>query len=218
MKDFWKKHRKKLLVGAALLGFAVFVLALYLLGFRITYDPAIITDWDAVSAGISLLGVLVSGVAIYYAVQVPKKIADRQDRIALFEKRFEVYSELRSMRAFAKLILETLEHLKMKYHPLDIQMLVSMAYGIDFRSDQEYMAFFRSILPIFHEISLLFPEISNRDARKIGDAFVELYGLGCALQEKEKFAEIDRNCRVLEEIISKYDTLFKEYLSILEND
>ncbi len=40
---------------------------------------------------VSVVGVVVSGLAIYYAVQVPKKIADRQDKIALFDKRFVCY-------------------------------------------------------------------------------------------------------------------------------
>lgn len=46
-------------------------------------------DWLAVI--LSFFSVVLSGTAIWFAVQVPKKIADRQDKIALFEKRYHLY-------------------------------------------------------------------------------------------------------------------------------
>lgn len=44
-------------------------------------------DWLAVA--LSFFSIIISGIAIWFAVQVPKKIADRQDKIALFEKRMQ---------------------------------------------------------------------------------------------------------------------------------
>mgnify|MGYP004538193749 CR=1 FL=1 len=67
------------------------IILLYVLGFRITYNPEIINDWDAVSGCAAWASVFVSGLAIYYAIQVPKKIAEDQNKIALFEKRYEIY-------------------------------------------------------------------------------------------------------------------------------
>lgn len=64
------------------------IILLYILGFRITYNPEIINDWDAVSGCAAWASVFVSGLAIYYAIQVPKKIAEDQNKIALFEKRY----------------------------------------------------------------------------------------------------------------------------------
>lgn len=68
---------------------------LYQMGFRITYAPELETNWDAVSAVaawtgilVSVVGVVASFLAVWYAIQVPQKIADRQDKIALFEKRY----------------------------------------------------------------------------------------------------------------------------------
>ena len=64
------------------------IILLYVLGFRITYNPEIINEWDAVSGCAAWASVFVSGLAIYYAIQVPKKIAEDQNKIALFEKRY----------------------------------------------------------------------------------------------------------------------------------
>lgn len=46
-------------------------------------------DWLAVV--LSFFSIAISGVAIWFAVRVPKTIADRQDKIALFEKRYECF-------------------------------------------------------------------------------------------------------------------------------
>lgn len=78
-----------------------FVLVLFCLGFRITYASKLENSWDAISASADWAGVIVaiisvfaSFLAIWFAIQVPKRIADRQDKIVLFEKRLECYSTL----------------------------------------------------------------------------------------------------------------------------
>ena len=67
----------------------IITIILALLGFKITYNPDLDNNWDAVSACAAWVGVVVSGLAIYYAIKVPKKIAENQNKIALFEKRYE---------------------------------------------------------------------------------------------------------------------------------
>ena len=59
-------------------------------------------DW--VSIGISLAGVVLSFVAIIVAVQVPKKIAKQQDKISLFEKRYECYTVIQKILAIGEQI------------------------------------------------------------------------------------------------------------------
>lgn len=54
----------------------------------------------------SFIGIIVSGIAIWFAVQVPKKIADRQDNIALFEKRFNLYKILISCNSFGENLMK----------------------------------------------------------------------------------------------------------------
>ena len=73
----------------------VVILTLYIFGFRITYNPELDNNWDGVSACAAWVAVFVAGVgsviSIYFAIQVPKKIAEEQNRIALFEKRYEIF-------------------------------------------------------------------------------------------------------------------------------
>lgn len=62
----------------------------FLLGFRITYAPELENSWEAISAVASWASVAVSAVAVWAAVQIPKKIADQQNKIALVNSRLEI--------------------------------------------------------------------------------------------------------------------------------
>lgn len=59
-------------------------------------------DWLTVI--LSAFSIAISGAAIWFAVQVPKKIANRQDKIALFEKRYCAYSSLLTLQLFSHAI------------------------------------------------------------------------------------------------------------------
>lgn len=102
-----KKCRKKKIKFLSVLVIALFTLlaVFYFAGFRITYNPDLITDWDAVSGCAAWAGILTSSLlsiaAIIYAIRVPKEIADRQDKIALFEKRIDCYNAIQSLIACA---------------------------------------------------------------------------------------------------------------------
>ena len=85
----------------------ILVLILFLCGFRITYSPSLENSWNAISAVASWASVFVSGLAIYYAIQVPKRIAEDQNKITLFEKRYEVYKTLTDCFAFAFMLENT---------------------------------------------------------------------------------------------------------------
>lgn len=69
------------------------IVVLYCLGFRITYAPELENSWNAVSAVAACVGVLASFIAIWFAIQVPKKIAEQQNKIALLEKRVQLYMD-----------------------------------------------------------------------------------------------------------------------------
>lgn len=56
-------------------------------------------DWLTVA--MSFVSIVVSGITIWFAVQVPRKIADRQDKIALFEKRFKCYMSIQDVIYFS---------------------------------------------------------------------------------------------------------------------
>lgn len=106
-----RSTKKKISIICAILsvvGILGGISILYALGFRVTYAPELENSWDAISAVaswagviVAVVGVFVSGLAIYYAVQVPQKIADRQDKIELFTKRIECYTCIQNLIACA---------------------------------------------------------------------------------------------------------------------
>lgn len=67
------------------------VVGLYFCGFRITYAPELENSWNAISACAGWASAVFSFIAILVAIQIPKKIADQQNKIALFEKRHTFY-------------------------------------------------------------------------------------------------------------------------------
>lgn len=103
------KFLKKWLVAAILLlVIAVFIAVMALYGWRVTYAPELENSWNAISAFgtwasviVSAVGVMASFVAIWYAIRVPKEIAYQQDKIALFEKRYEAYSSILTLEVFS---------------------------------------------------------------------------------------------------------------------
>ena len=90
----------------------VFLLLMYQMGFRITYAPDLENNWDAISGTaswmsviVSVLGVIASFGAVWYAIQ----ISDKQNKIALFEKRYRVYRTLISCDFFSACVFVSKE-------------------------------------------------------------------------------------------------------------
>lgn len=92
------KEKKKYIAIAVLCLTAIFglIACLYAFGFRITYAPELENSWDAISACAAWAGVLSSFIAIWFAIRVPKKISEEQNKIVLFEKRYEVFEKIES--------------------------------------------------------------------------------------------------------------------------
>ena len=62
-------------------------------------------NWlDYVQVIATIISVIISALAVIMAVRIPKKIAEKQDKIALFNKRFDSFSSLQKCLAFAELI------------------------------------------------------------------------------------------------------------------
>lgn len=130
MKKFIKGKWFPLALAAVIA--AILALILFLFGFRITYSPELDNNWDAVSACASWAGVITSFVAIWFAIKVPKKIADRQDKIALFEKRYKVYDILSNCISFSYSIsysINKMEHTNKILNREDIQMLFIVSFS-----------------------------------------------------------------------------------------
>ncbi len=66
-------------------------------------------NWlDYIQVTASIISIIISALAVVMAVRIPKKIADKQDKIALFNKRFDSFSSFQKCQAFADL-LKTME-------------------------------------------------------------------------------------------------------------
>lgn len=76
----------------------------FIMGFRITYAPWMENDWGAIDAVGTWAAAIISGAAIWFAVITPKRIADKQDKIALFEKRYAFYEALTSCTSFSSIL------------------------------------------------------------------------------------------------------------------
>lgn len=88
MKNFIKGRWFPLLVAILIVAAVAFVMALF--GWRITYAPNLENSWDAISAVAAWAGVIGAVLAIFSAIWV----ANRQNKIALIEKRLNVISKI----------------------------------------------------------------------------------------------------------------------------
>ena len=73
-------------------------------GFRITYAPELENSWEAISAVASWAGIIVSiasAVAAFMAVWYAIQVADKQNQIAMFEKKYELYALVHYCEIFA---------------------------------------------------------------------------------------------------------------------
>lgn len=111
MKELTKKRWFVFLLGiliavVALLGIGFI---LYCNGYRIVYPEQFETSWDAVSGFAAWFGVIVSVVsaaASFFAIWFAVRVADQQNKIALFEKRYKCWMEIQNLWACARWIKE----------------------------------------------------------------------------------------------------------------
>lgn len=96
MKELAKKRWVVFLLGILIAVVVLFGIGfvLYCNGYRITYPQQFETSWDAVSGFAAWFGVVVSVVsaaASFFAIWFAVRVADKQNKIALFEKRYELF-------------------------------------------------------------------------------------------------------------------------------
>lgn len=157
VKQKWFPFIVALTLVGALLGF------LYHIGFRITYAPKLENSWDAISACAAWAGVGASFVAIWFAIRVPKKIAEEQNKIALFEKRYECFQFFERCHCLYKGVenASTIDELRkefqfvfknIKWEEQDREIVI---HHIE---QYEY---------ILHQMQFLFPNIEEKDANNL---------------------------------------------------
>lgn len=180
---------KKIIKGKWIFGAIVVVMVFFLLvflyckGFRITYAPALENSWDAISAFAAWAGVALSFATMMVAIQIPKIIADRQDKIALFEKRMECFTTLQNIFAFARQISDAKQI-------IDIQAAIKIYFGEAalFTEKQNYTWYIITLKrqePKIVEGLFLFPKYNEKIIQDVLINIIELSVL-VAVETKEE--------------------------------
>lgn len=168
MKKFIKGRWFPLIVAISILVLvAGVVLVMALLGWRFTYAPELENSWDAVSAFASWVGVIMSFLAVMAAVWIPKRIADQQDKIALFEKRVACFAMLETQRQIYFSIKDETDIQKIKHG-------VALVYSTDPLCDFNRINFFVLVDKFSNQctqMSFLFDGIKYKEASELGIAF-----------------------------------------------
>lgn len=137
---------------------AVIVCVMILCGWRFTYAPELENNWDAVSGVSGWFGVVASFMAILYAVRV----ADKQNQISLFEKKYELFEIVMN----CKILSDSLKGVKTN---LDVRMsfLATLCYGSidrDKVTDNTYVSAKEiAILQKLKQVPFLFKGIEELD-------------------------------------------------------
>lgn len=181
---------------------------LYFFGFRITYAPELENSWNAISACAGWASVVVAGLAIYYAILVPKKIAEEQNKIALFEKRYEVFQLFERCSSFANAIQksETTEDMRkdcmilfdeLKYEELDFKIVMKKVY------------YFEHTL---HQMEFLFSGILEKDVHEL---YSSLWKVLLAIIGNENISECKKAyINTVSEFAHKYHNIIWNELTL----
>lgn len=205
----------------------VFVVA-GLCGFRITYASELETSWDAVSAVAAWAAVIVAVLsagasvgAIWTAIRVPQKIADKQDKIALFEKRYKCYIAVQTLLVCGKQIS------KDGKTPLDIQKYMMMYFGAPDDYSFEYAQVKYQMILKQNEIIIisgefLFSGFKAEPIQEISRAATELFVLVSAFPDGANRKPLpqyvikcrDEYCNLCNQYMDKYIELMERELQL----
>lgn len=167
MKKFIQERWFPLIAAIAILVLvAGVILTMVLFGWRFTYAPELETNWDAVAAVATWVGVFASFSAIMVAIWIPKKIADRQDKIALFERRYESFQFFEECFVLYKKSVDKslAEVINVQCcHMLGVQKIEDLN-RYDFQNKVKHFEY------LLHQMEFLFPGIQEKDVSKLYNA------------------------------------------------
>lgn len=132
-----------------------------LFGWRITYAPELGNNWDAVSGVAAWVGIVVStlsAVASFMAIWYAIRVADKQNQIALFEKRYECFQCFEECVVLYK---------KLKSEPLERVIIVQCCHMLGVEkmnglSKHEFQTKLKKFEYMLHQMAFLFPGIKEK--------------------------------------------------------
>lgn len=225
MKKFLKGRWFPLIAAILLLVLvAIVVLIMIFFGWRFTYAAELKNSWDAISAVaawggilVSVVGVAASFIAIWYAIKVPKTIAEQQDKIALFEKRYECYTLIQNFLALSKKI-EKLQTTK------EIQVAFKIYFGAfeNFHNNES-----ASVLAIklnqqkliIVSGSFLFPYYNNELLQEIINTSIKLIlSVAAETETQAKAALPEKAMQLKQKYCSLCSSFEQNYLNEIESE
>ena len=117
---------------------------------------------DYIQLGSAIVSVIASIIAVFVAIRVLKTIAENQNKIALFEKRYELFQFYRKCQSFLYAIKrdKTIE---------EIRNSCSTIFEIDCKNTniKGILILLSKFENASYQIHFLFPKIKEEDARKL---------------------------------------------------
>ena len=163
---------------------------------------------DYVQLVATVVSVIISAIAVIYAVKVPKKIAEEQNKIALFEKRYEVFQLFERCVSFniALQKSESVEDMRkdcmilfdeLKYEELNLKIVRKKVHIFEYT---------------LHQMEFLFPGISEKDVHEL---YLSLCEVMIAIISEEKVNESKNEyINTMSEFAHKYHKRIWDELSL----
>ncbi len=182
------------------------LIVLRLLGFRITYTEP---NWDALSSWASWASVGASFIAIWFAIQVPKKIAARQDKITLFEKRFDCYMAVQQTLEISNSIKDVTDSNKAQFA---FELVISIQHPENYNKNVplSILSYFRYLERLVMSGQFLF---ENYDCTDIQSALNEMVKFVLVMYSpvraspnltNEEIQQKNNICQICEQFRDKY--------------
>lgn len=174
------------------------VLTMIRFGWRFTYAPELQNQWTAITAvatwagvAVSICSVIASIIAILAAIKYPQKIADQQNRISLFEKRFHIYELLTYLNAFAMSAI-AVKDINSAREMFILDFEKNMSKGKDLKDFDYFLSCYMRISGELRQSEFLFSREISAGILDIAKKLSAFIGVAAMLNAEQNFM-VDRD-------------------------
>lgn len=217
LKQFRKTKWFPLMVAGVIL--LVIVVVGFSFGFRITYAPELENSWDAISGIAAWVGILASIGGSFAAVFYAVRVADKQNQIALFEKRYEIYKLYVECETFSYMIDYTLEREEMYKRFMKVFCLEEVLEAADDKLSNIapniiHKKSFGIVKKMISAMFLFDEELSQyitTTAKKMSDVILMKYTKDNVEERREKISDFKNaiECSIDDDIYTKIERILK---------
>ena len=141
-------------------------------------------NWlDYLQVFATIISVIISAIAVIMAVRIPKKIAEKQDKIALFNKRVDSFDSLQKCLAFADLV-KTIN--KVDEYKVAALYFFGNEDDVQFKVEK-IRANVIQVSVVLQQLSFLFDDVDNNE---VGDLFTSLKNFVFSLETTNNIEEL----------------------------